>query len=702
MCEKTGSFHKLDCVSRNCSSCGTTKLQKRLKDLITDEKQIVSFGRWENCKLETSSIMKLTTKQETIGSVIDLAIADINAIAEHLFRADWQFEAFKTQKSSLKSKECLQVLDFSQNYLCVYQDEAQGAHWYHNQVTVHPVVSYYKCPCGDTIREESIILSDDLQHDAHAVNVFMDVVDKHLKEVRGLEVNKVVQYTDGAASQYKGITAFSYLAKKTTPTTRNFFGSRHGKGPCDTAGGVVKNATRRAVMGRKMIIRNVDDMFEFSTKHLTVGKLDKSECNGKHMRRTFFRVASSDIKRPPKDTTLRPIKGTRKLHCISNVSNTAKESTGALTVQIRNLTCLCTGCQSNGECCHQDQVEPKKLVSLTKGYKIPRNVKTKSKPIADSSKSDSDSDSEPLSKCCKLDHHTPTEQHSKKNHKDINVTKPSSHSAKEDLTEIKDRNKFFSRLLQEMAKQKNFRDLSSLLHNYMQKIQSFPLPKGKHRTVKEVIHTQRDVDEYSSNITPFDIPGNHTFIARAIIGDGNCLFRTGSILCHGHENDYKELRVRVIAELCIHEEQYLDPDFLSLGHEARNDYAEKYCQYTQQYMAEKVKGNPTVVRKLYEDQVYLSRLNGVWASLWEIHGMASILQTNLYSVYPMYGYNVRRDTHRLILSRKAVTHTAFIMWTNTHKITDPQKWSPNHFVPLVGMQTDAVGYVSLFHKLSCF
>ena len=179
------------------------------------------------------------------------------------------------------------------------------------------------------------------------------------------------------------------------------------------------------------------------------------------------------------------------------------------------------------------------------------------------------------------------EHHSKKNHKERNVTKQSSHSAKKDLTEIKDRNKFFKRLLEEMAKEKKFRDLSSLLHNYMQKIQSFSLPKGKHQTVKEVIHTQRDVDEYSFNITPFDIPGNHTFIARAIIGDGNCMFCTGSILCHGHENDYKELKVRVIAELCIHEEQYLDPDFLGLGHEARNDYAEKYSKYTQQYTAER-------------------------------------------------------------------------------------------------------------------
>lgn len=33
---------------------------------------------------------------------------------------------------------------------------------------------------------------------------------------------------------------------------RSFFGSNHGKGPCDGVGGMVKAATRRGVLGRQV------------------------------------------------------------------------------------------------------------------------------------------------------------------------------------------------------------------------------------------------------------------------------------------------------------------------------------------------------------------------------------------------------------------------------------------------------------------
>ncbi|KAK7478839.1 hypothetical protein BaRGS_00029938 [Batillaria attramentaria] len=36
------------------------------------------------------------------------------------------------------------VFDFSENYLCRYQDEVHAVRWGYSQVTVHPVVTYYK------------------------------------------------------------------------------------------------------------------------------------------------------------------------------------------------------------------------------------------------------------------------------------------------------------------------------------------------------------------------------------------------------------------------------------------------------------------------------------------------------------------------------------------------------------------------------
>ena len=60
----------------------------------------------------------------------------------------------------LKPGQLLQVLDFSQNYLNVYQDEAQGAHWDHTQTVIHPIVNYYIGPDGNLVTEEHIMISD--------------------------------------------------------------------------------------------------------------------------------------------------------------------------------------------------------------------------------------------------------------------------------------------------------------------------------------------------------------------------------------------------------------------------------------------------------------------------------------------------------------------------------------------------------------
>ena len=70
---------------------------------------------------------------------------------------------------------------------------------------------------------------------------------------------------------------------------RNFFGSRHGKGPCDGMGAVVKQATRRAVERREVIVRNAQDMFDFCQNKLST-KDATEKCSRKL--RTFCFVSN--------------------------------------------------------------------------------------------------------------------------------------------------------------------------------------------------------------------------------------------------------------------------------------------------------------------------------------------------------------------------------------------------------------------------
>lgn len=80
--------------------------------------------------------------------------------------------------------------------------------------TLHLVVAYYTCPEHHTTVREAIfhIVSDDNTHDGHAVAAFVDKVTEHLRVKRGLTLERDIQFTDGAASQYKSKLLFADLS----------------------------------------------------------------------------------------------------------------------------------------------------------------------------------------------------------------------------------------------------------------------------------------------------------------------------------------------------------------------------------------------------------------------------------------------------------------------------------------------------------
>ena len=175
--------------------------------------------------------MKGSTKD-----LIDILSKDCQGLAQHIHIARWQQDRFPESVSKCEANEVIELMEFAQNYLCTYQHEAQGAHWGHNQVTIHLVVTYYKCPkekCDQTVREDFICITPDLKHDHFAVKEFEEGVTFFLETERGLAIETKTQYTDGCASQYKSVNAFKDIASDTKNVTRNFFGSRHGKGPSD-------------------------------------------------------------------------------------------------------------------------------------------------------------------------------------------------------------------------------------------------------------------------------------------------------------------------------------------------------------------------------------------------------------------------------------------------------------------------------------
>ena len=177
-------FHQVDpnyghfsCITRDCKKCGPQLVLMSIlenNEGIQESKQEVSWDRWEwvpKKGLKTKRL-NIVTKYGTKNELIEQYLADLKEMSYHLFSCHWNYNQFIHCKENLKPGQLLQVLDFGQNYMNVYQDEPQGVHWDHSQTVLHPIVNYYLDKEGKLVTEEHLMISDDLKHDKFAVREF--------------------------------------------------------------------------------------------------------------------------------------------------------------------------------------------------------------------------------------------------------------------------------------------------------------------------------------------------------------------------------------------------------------------------------------------------------------------------------------------------------------------------------------------------
>ncbi|XP_033730626.1 uncharacterized protein LOC117320042 [Pecten maximus] len=340
MCQKPGRYHHYDCIRRDCRECGVDAIVSYFQCLAEKcQDEVLQYTKWERVKKqlkgkEVVRVMPVTKKHSCTQVVIELS-SELTPLSEHLFVASWQQDQFSKLQKRVPEGCVLLNMDFSENFMCVSQNEVQTAHWGHEQVTIHPTVAYYQCQkegCEETVIESLIFITDDKQHDAHAVMAFTKLANQHLQATRGLHIEKQLHMTDGCSAQYKSKTPFTdiYISFSILdfgfPTERHFYGSRHGKGPSDGAGAVVKSFVRRGVLGDSICINNAKEFFNYSKK------ISKDE---EHSKRTFFYVDQINRNRPDRSNS-KTIIGTRKLQCVKTVEQKK--------IATRNLSCFCGGC----------------------------------------------------------------------------------------------------------------------------------------------------------------------------------------------------------------------------------------------------------------------------------------------------------------------------------------------------------------------
>ena len=87
-----------------------------------------------------------------------------------------------------------------------------------------------------------------------------------------------MQFTDGCSSQFKSKLPFQHLSEtKTHNFEKSYFGSKHGKGPCDALGGIIKKQAEMYVRTWKGSIQDDKALFEFCDINLTINTDSKCQ-----------------------------------------------------------------------------------------------------------------------------------------------------------------------------------------------------------------------------------------------------------------------------------------------------------------------------------------------------------------------------------------------------------------------------------------
>ncbi|KAJ8309778.1 LOW QUALITY PROTEIN: hypothetical protein KUTeg_011643 [Tegillarca granosa] len=299
-----------------------TKIQKLITFVRSKPENIetTKFRKWDICLYEVCTNVDLKIRglsQLAAKSSIDVKVAnkyealdckecgvdeELNPVAEQVLNANWQHNQFTHLIKTLPQDWVILNIDFAENYSNKSQHEVQSAHWGHSQVTIHPILCFYHCKtehCSQICQDALIFVSDDVHYDAHAVAKFVKQANNHLQTERGIQTNKEIQFSDGCSAQYKSKTPFTDISfaydDYRFPIQRPFYGSRHGKGPSDGAGAVVKAATRQAVKGMNKVIDCANDMYEFRQ---TMKNKETLPDGHVHYKRTFFLVENINRQRP--------------------------------------------------------------------------------------------------------------------------------------------------------------------------------------------------------------------------------------------------------------------------------------------------------------------------------------------------------------------------------------------------------------------
>ncbi|CAC5385984.1 unnamed protein product [Mytilus coruscus] len=118
-----------------------------------------------------------------------------------------------------------------------------------------------------------------------------------------------------------------------------------------------------------------------------------------------------------------------------------------------------------------------------------------------------------------------------------------------------------------------------------------------------------------------------------IMQDGNCLPRCRSLFAFRSESRHIENRTRIVIELALSEDLYLDNDYLRKGTNSQESLSQLFATYSD-FFIPGVHLTDNIVRSIFEAEVLNCPKLGTYMGIWQIFALSNILGWSLMSCYP--------------------------------------------------------------------
>nr|XP_040017188.1 vertnin [Gasterosteus aculeatus aculeatus]XP_040017189.1 vertnin [Gasterosteus aculeatus aculeatus]XP_040017190.1 vertnin [Gasterosteus aculeatus aculeatus] len=236
--------------------------------------------------------------------------------------------------------------------------------------------------------------------------------------------------------------------------------------------------------------------------------------------------------------------------------------------------------------------------------------------------------------------------------------------------------------LQEATESSGLDALSRVALEVEQALASFRLPQTPCRDFPE----WTGVDETAHGLYPPDAPAG--LLPLKCLGEGNLLFDAVSMLLVGNTGLSLELQVRTVAEMVLWKRYYLS----GMIDSKMMLQAVRFSLCAEE--SEDMLNLPVaVLEAIFDADLKASCFPGSYANMWHLYALSSVLQFNIYSIYPMFNLKIRPYFNRLITPRTwpqgRETPTLHIMWSG--RLQSGSSFKPNHFVALVRTSDLATG-----------